>query len=144
MPFAYKIAGIHSQYKKIHSQVVGHSLQNILYRFLKKVDYCHCVDELQSIRENLNLCKDEFCCEENLEKIPELYENISLDLCEYIHALLDSIEKLQQISAYHCNGIAQGQNHNPQKYRQSIINYDNSIQKYRQIGAHLTNFFTKM
>jgi len=143
IPFAFKIEGIHSQYKKIHYLVTGESLRNIFYRLLKKVDYCHCVDELQLIKENLTLCMNEFCCEENLIMIPGPSEAVALDLCKYIHALLDSVGKLQQISAHHCNLIGQKQNHDLKNYRQSIINYDNSIQKYRQIGIRLNKVFSK-
>ena len=75
--------------------------------------------------------------------IPGPSKGVSLDLCEYIHALLDSVEKLQQISAHHCNEIGQEQNHDFKNYQQSIINYDDSIQEYRQIGIRLNKVFSK-
>jgi hypothetical protein len=141
IPFAYKIAGIHSQYKEIHTLVVGDSLRSFIFRLFKKVDYAQCVTDLALIKDELAHCKKEFCSEENLKLNAAISQDILHDMCHYIQALLETVEQLRLISSHHCN--SHDKNKQLIQYRQNLVNYDDSIQTYKRIGIRLNYFITK-
>jgi len=144
MPFAYKVAGIHTRYKVIHTMLAGESLRNFFSKLFKKIDYCQSSDELKMIKIELVQCEKEFCTEENLKSNYGLSHGVSKDLCQYIQALSDTVGQLEQISSRHCHNKHNAIDSDFIQSRQSLINYDNSVQKYQQIGVRLNDVFTKL
>ena len=143
IPFAYKVAGIHSQYKEIHTLVAGGSLRCFFFRLFKKVDYAQCVTDLALIKDELAHCKKEFCTEENLKLNAGISQDVLHDMCHYIQALLEAVEQLRLISSHHCNFDGKNQDKQLIQYRQNVMNYDDSIQRYKRIGIRLNQVFTK-
>ena len=141
--FACKVAGIHSQYKEIHTLVAGDSLRSFFFRLFNKVDYAQCVTDLALIKDELDHCKKEFCTEENLKLNAGISQDVLHDMCHYTQALLETVEQLRLISSHHCNSDGKNQDKKFIQYRQNIMNYDDSIQKYKRIGTHLNQVFTK-
>jgi len=144
MPFAYRVAGIHAQYKEIHTLVAGDSLRSIFFRLFKKIDYAQCVTDLTLIKDELSHCKKEFCTQENLNLSTGISQGVLHDLCIYIQALSETVEQLRVISSHHCDSDKKNKEKQVIQYRQNIINYDDSIQKYKRIGIRLNQVFNKM
>jgi len=142
MSFACKVAGIHSQYKEIHTLVVGEgSLRSFFFHLFKKVDYAQCVTDLALIKDELTHCKKEFCTEENLKLNARISQDVLHDICQYIQALMETVELLRLISSHHCNLDGKNQDKQLIQYRQYIMKYDDSIQKYKHIGIRLNQAF---
>jgi|GEM_PF-5565239 len=143
VPFAHKVARVHSDYKQIHSKIVTNSLAGVIKRLFIRTDYCHCVKQLEILHQQLQQSYDEISPDRGLEVEVGISQIALPDLMAYIKALLVTVELLQRLCLFHCNKKETGKDCGSDKYRQMVIDYDNSIQEYQRIGLRLNNIFVK-